>query len=166
METPAASPAKPSRDPTAELSIRIGLSQALERAKEAGAILDDDSLLMQVNSQGLGQGGLMGRSRQDVWALQQSLLPEGSRHYYDQRGLPQGAVQEDGPGYTKMTIPPASGRNQENLHPRLVIADIMNDEERKAFAGTTSLNPMQSTVFDVAFHRRENMLVCAPTGAG
>lgn len=28
------------------------------------------------------------------------------------------------------------------------------------------LNPMQSTVFPAAFHRDENLLVCAPTGAG
>jgi len=43
---------------------------------------------------------------------------------------------------------------------------VMNDVERKAFEGTKSLNPMQSTVFETAFHTSDNLLICAPTGAG
>ncbi|CAN0004769.1 unnamed protein product, partial [Heterosigma akashiwo] len=35
-----------------------------------------------------------------------------------------------------------------------------------AFRGTTHLNAMQSQVFDSAYHTSENLLVCAPTGAG
>ena len=35
-----------------------------------------------------------------------------------------------------------------------------------AFPGTATLNRIQSTIFPVAFHSAENMLVCAPTGAG
>ena len=31
---------------------------------------------------------------------------------------------------------------------------------------TKSLNVIQSAVYDVAFHTNENLLVCAPTGAG
>ena len=33
-------------------------------------------------------------------------------------------------------------------------------------AGTDSLNPTQSAVFDAAYNTRENLLICAPTGAG
>ena len=29
-----------------------------------------------------------------------------------------------------------------------------------------SLNVIQSAVYDVAFHTNENLLICAPTGAG
>lgn len=42
----------------------------------------------------------------------------------------------------------------------------MDGEERRAFEGTESLNPMQSTVFEAAYLTRENLLICAPTGAG
>lgn len=35
-----------------------------------------------------------------------------------------------------------------------------------AFPKTTHLNLIQSMVFDTAYHTNENMLVCAPTGAG
>ena len=35
-----------------------------------------------------------------------------------------------------------------------------------AFVGTDSLNPMKSDVFYVTYNARENLLICAPTGAG
>jgi activating signal cointegrator complex subunit 3 len=37
---------------------------------------------------------------------------------------------------------------------------------RLAFQGVTSLNRVQSRIFPTAFRSNENMLVCAPTGAG
>jgi len=36
----------------------------------------------------------------------------------------------------------------------------------KGFQGIESLNPMQSTVYEAAFKTQENLLICAPTGAG
>ncbi|KAG7363458.1 DEAD/DEAH box helicase domain protein [Nitzschia inconspicua] len=143
-------------------------AQALQRAKDAGAILEEGDLLA-VNPEAgtMGEGGLLGRSHDELLALQQALLPEGSRKYYNEQGLPSGTVREDDDeiGYEKVTIPPPV-LDASQLHPRLRIEDIMDEECARAFAGTTSLNPMQSAVFDTAFHRRENMLVCAPTGAG
>lgn len=35
-----------------------------------------------------------------------------------------------------------------------------------AFKGVESLNRIQSIVFDAAYHTNENLLICAPTGAG
>mmetsp|Transcript_20166 Transcript_20166/g.43517 ORF Transcript_20166/g.43517 Transcript_20166/m.43517 type:complete len:2151 (-) Transcript_20166:75-6527(-) len=139
--------------------------QALQRAKDAGAIVDGDDLLQVDTSVQYGQGGLLGRSHDELAAIQQALLPAGSRHYYDHRGLPTGTIHETEDDYEKVIIPPLK-KDDTEMHPRLNIADILNSEEQKAFAGTTSLNPMQSTVFDVAFHHRDNMLVCAPTSAG
>jgi activating signal cointegrator complex subunit 3 len=100
-----------------------------------------------------------------VWQLQQSLLPDGSRQYYDKRGLPHGTIWEVEDGVEKATIP-AAERDESILSARLKIKDILDPASAQAFAGTTSLNPMQSTVFEVAFNSRENVLVCAPTGAG
>jgi hypothetical protein len=141
-------------------------AQALQRAKEAGAILEEGDLLA-INPEAgtMGQGGLMGRSHDELLALQQSLLPEGSKKYYNEQGLPTGTVREDDDkiGYEMVTIPPPV-LDASQLHARLRIDDIMDEECAKAFAGTASLNPMQSAVFETAFHRRENMLVCAPTG--
>ena len=113
-----------------------------------------------------GPGGLMNQSQDQVWALQQALLPEGSREYYDQRGLPHNAehIQEDD---MEKVIIPAVRRDQANLPARLKLKEIMDTHTLGlAFAGTTSLNPMQSVTFETAFYQRDNMLVCAPTGAG
>lgn len=33
-----------------------------------------------------------------------------------------------------------------------------------AFQGYTSLNRIQSQVYEAAYHRNENLLICAPTG--
>jgi hypothetical protein len=143
-------------------------AQALQRAQDAGAILDQADLI-QVNTTGFGSGGLAGlHNQQEAWAsLQTSLLPEGSKQYYDRRGLPAGTIQSDGDGYVKVWIPPAI-LDTHKLHPRLNIADIMDDSQQQglAFSGTATLNPMQSSVFQLAFHHRDNLLICAPTGAG
>lgn len=135
-------------------------NQAFKRAKEAGAILDENDLLTIQPSQ-LGDGGLVNRSENEVLAIQQSLLPEGSRQYYDDRGLPKDAIREV-EGDIERVIIPAPKLDKSSLPKRLKIAEIMDEELGRAFAGTASLNPMQSSTFDVAFHSRDNMLVCAP----
>ena len=43
---------------------------------------------------------------------------------------------------------------------------LTNDCTFQAFAGMKSLNRIQSVVFDAAYRTNENLLVCAPTGAG
>lgn len=140
-------------------------AKALKRAKDAGAIVDESDLLS-VDRTSLGAGGLMNRTHEELVAVQQALLPEGSRMHYDNRGLPNGTIRETDADGTQRAIIPAARRDESNLHPRLLISDVLDVDSAKAFAGTSSLNHMQSKVFEVAFHKRDNMLVCAPTGAG
>jgi len=138
--------------------------KALKAAKEGGAILDDSAFIA-INNAALGNGGLMGVSKDELLQLQHSLMPEGTREYAEKQGLPKGTEREFGNGFEKVTIP-AAHRDEKDLHRRLHVAEILDEQCRKAFSGTTTLNPMQSTVFETAFTRRDNMLVCAPTGAG
>ena len=49
---------------------------------------------------------------------------------------------------------------------RLVRVDSMPAWAQPAFAGMTELNRIQSRVYDTALNSVDNMLVCAPTGAG
>lgn len=49
---------------------------------------------------------------------------------------------------------------------RLITIDELKERHRPAYAGYKSLNRMQSAVFPIAYLSNENMLVCAPTGAG
>jgi hypothetical protein len=136
-------------------------AQAMQRAMDAGVILNAADL-MAVNLQTqLGEGGLINRSRDEILALQQSLLPEGTREYYDQRGLPKDAIHEK-VGDMERVIIPAAQRDDTSLPKRLRIADILDPQQALAFDGTASLNPMQSATFDVAFYSRDNMMVCAP----
>lgn len=141
-------------------------AQAMQRARDAGAIIEDSELLA-VNDSVLGDGGLLRRSENELRELQESLLPEGSRMHHNDNGLPSGTerIENDEIGYEKVVIPPPN-LDEADLHPRLRIHDVMDPDCAIAFDGVSSLNPMQSAVFDTAFNRRENMLVCAPTGAG
>ncbi|GKY93122.1 hypothetical protein MPSEU_000280400 [Mayamaea pseudoterrestris] len=139
-------------------------AQALARAKEQGAILDDE-IFWKLDLQERGPGGLMKKSTNDLEALQDSLLASGAKQYYNDKGLPFGTIFEKGSGYEKVIIP-AARRDESKLPDRLKIREVMDEACQRAFDGTETLNPMQSTVFDVAFWGRENMLVCAPTGAG
>ncbi len=140
----------------------------MKRAKDAGAILDDDTLVSFVDKNqwdatiGFGSGGLMNRTEQEIYLMQQSLLPEGTKQYYDQRGLPTGTIIENTDTMERVIIPSIK-MDETILHQRLYIQDIISDTDLvRAFDGTQSLNPMQSETFHVAFHSRDNMLVCAP----
>ena len=142
--------------------------QAMKKAKAAGAILDESELInVDTAASEFGHGGLMMQTEEELRAMQQQLLPEGSRKFYGNDGLPSDTIREfdEKIGFERVIIPPPR-LDPSQLHARLKIEDILDPDCARAFAGTTSLNPMQSTVFDTAFHRRENMLVCAPTGAG
>jgi hypothetical protein len=141
-------------------------AQALKKARDAGALIEESELLA-VDGSVMGDGGLIRRSTDDLRELQQSLLPQGTRKRYNEVGLPDGTMWETDEkiGFEKVTIPPPN-LAEADLHPCLRIHDIMDPDCAIAFDGVDSLNPMQSAVFDTAFNRRENMLVCAPTGAG
>jgi len=113
--------------------------------------------------------GLDGMNAEQIRSMKLGLLPEGTREYDDKlrRGLPPGTEREVKEGYEKVTIP-APVREKSMLRSRIDLDEALGSDtdERRAFAGTSSLNPMQSTVFEAAYNTRENLLICAPTGAG
>lgn len=123
---------------------------AWQKAKDAGAILDAADLLL---------------LQEEEAVMNKELLPEGTRHHYDDRGLPRDAIREI-EGDLERVIIPAAQKDPTKLPDRIVIEDAMDAECARVFAGTKSLNPMQSTTFETAFHFRDNLMICAPTGAG
>ena len=79
--------------------------------------------------------------------------------------LPKGAFRTAKKGYEEVHIP------APKVSPNDVSAGLKRIEElpawaRPPFEGMTSLNRIQSKVCDCALYSPENMLVCAPTGAG
>jgi hypothetical protein len=99
----------------------------------------------------------------DRW--KEDLAAPGTLEYHEQRGLPAGAERKIGQGFEEVSIP-AAKRLPKPEPDELV--DILSLEKwaQLAFPGTKRLNRIQSRVFDTAYNSSENMLVCAPTGAG
>lgn len=79
--------------------------------------------------------------------------------------LPVGSERLEREKYQEYSIPASKvgvlGRQQKLVH----ISDL-DGLCRRTFKGYKSLNRMQSLVYPVAYQTSENMLICAPTGAG
>ena len=111
--------------------------------------------------------GLDGMSNDQIQSMKYNLAPEGTKQYNDSstRGLPKGTERIYKKHYEKVIIPPPV-REKSLLRSRINLDEALGEgtDERIAFGGVKSLNPMQSTVFDSAYRSRENLLICAPTG--
>ncbi|KAI9005728.1 Sec63 Brl domain-containing protein [Hyaloraphidium curvatum] len=79
--------------------------------------------------------------------------------------LPPGTTRTDLKEYEQVEIPIPPPKSHAD-EPPLVPISAFPEWARRAFAGYASLNRMQSRVFQTAWGSLENMLVCAPTGAG
>lgn len=83
--------------------------------------------------------------------------------------LPKGSYQQNKKLYDIITVPAPSGPpSLEESGDRLVSISEMPEWAQAAFpAGeTTTLNRIQSKIYPAAFQSDENLLLCAPTGAG
>lgn len=145
--------------------------KANERAIQAGAILKEEKGVVFETSSALTNHGMLHYTSDQMDTLQETLLPEGSRQYYDtaHQRLPLNSQWEEGNGYDKVTIPPPVQSTTSSLR-RIPMQEALADNPmaQRVFSQqpNMSLNPMQSQVYDIAYHKRDNMLVCAPTGAG
>lgn len=90
-----------------------------------------------------------------------SFLAVGGRKY----GLPNGSTRTEHERYEEYMIPAAKVGTLSTGR-ELVHISEMDGLCRKTFKGYVSLNRMQSLVYPVAYKTNENMLICAPTGAG
>lgn len=79
--------------------------------------------------------------------------------------LPVGSSREMRDYYEEIIIPTQAKRLKKATETPVFIQDL-DTLCQGTFKGYTSLNRMQSLVYPVAYNTNENMLVCAPTGAG
>ncbi|TIB72226.1 Sec63-domain-containing protein [Wallemia mellicola] len=79
--------------------------------------------------------------------------------------LPLGTTKDHFDNYDEITIPP-SKPIPPKLHERIVDIGEMDALCQRSFKGYEKLNRVQSVVYPTAYTTNENMLVCAPTGAG
>ncbi|KAM8869339.1 activating signal cointegrator 1 complex subunit 3 isoform 2-T4 [Spinachia spinachia] len=79
--------------------------------------------------------------------------------------LPEGVRREDCKMYEEVEIPPnqpmATGFEEKPVY----ISEL-DEIAQLVFKGMKSLNRIQSLVFETAYNTNENLLICAPTGAG
>lgn len=79
--------------------------------------------------------------------------------------LPLGSTRESFDKYEEVVIPKSEKRN--SIAPNIFIPIKELDFLcQGTFKGYKTLNRMQSLIYDVGYNTNENMLVCAPTGAG
>ncbi|GAB1729288.1 hypothetical protein NU195Hw_g3501t1 [Hortaea werneckii] len=79
--------------------------------------------------------------------------------------LPMGSERIERPLYEEYAIPATKVNTLAKQQKLVQIADL-DGLCKRTFRGYTTLNRMQSLVFSVAYQTSENMLICAPTGAG
>ncbi|CDZ98858.1 sec63-domain-containing protein [Phaffia rhodozyma] len=79
--------------------------------------------------------------------------------------LPMGTMRFDYDLHEEVTVPP-SRPIPPKTNEKLIPLTEMDNLCRGSFPGYTSLNRVQSIIFPTAYGTNENMLVCAPTGAG
>ncbi|PXF48116.1 DExH-box ATP-dependent RNA helicase DExH14 [Gracilariopsis chorda] len=85
----------------------------------------------------------------------------------DRVGLPKGSTREVGQGYEEIFVPPPPRKTSGSARLVEVSAAFLEDPELlDCMKGVTTLNRLQTAVFPSAFQSKENLLVCAPTGAG
>lgn len=105
-----------------------------------------------------------------VWDLLQTIKTTASYVGEAKLLLPLGVTKKDHRTHEEVSIPliASNEATKEFLagFPTIKIAET-DDFVRLAFKGFTSLNLIQSTVYKTAYLAdNENMLICAPTGAG
>ncbi|XP_060805871.1 activating signal cointegrator 1 complex subunit 3 [Amyelois transitella] len=79
--------------------------------------------------------------------------------------LPENAVRKDLKEYEEVIIPKNEPAPLEVGNKRVPIAEL-DEIGQMAFENIKELNRIQSVVFQTAYNTNENLLICAPTGAG
>ncbi|UPQ98040.1 pre-mRNA splicing helicase BRR2 [Chloropicon primus] len=98
--------------------------------------------------------------------LQDIMFQHGSRLMVNKScQLPEGSYRSSTKDYEEVYVPPLKAKPFEEEEKLVKIQDLP-EWSHLAFAGMTSLNRIQSRVCPCALYSSDNMLVCAPTGAG
>jgi pre-mRNA-splicing helicase BRR2 len=97
--------------------------------------------------------------------LDNLVFPNGGHFLASKRcDLPEGTRKEDKKGYQEIHIPAAKPPLEESES--AVLVESMPDFAQPAFSKYRRLNLIQSRLYEPCLFSDENLLVCAPTGAG
>ncbi|KAJ3109837.1 activating signal cointegrator 1 complex subunit [Phlyctochytrium planicorne] len=136
----------------------LGLDgDALRRARE-------DQLLSNSTSNPISGSGIAKPSAPQYPNVYQSATPSVSS-YGSQMILPVGTTRDDNKTFEEVSIPFAKAAPPRTNEKPVLISQLP-EWTHSAYKNYKSLNRLQSIVYPIAFETNENMLVCAPTGAG
>jgi pre-mRNA-splicing helicase BRR2 len=153
-------------------------ASAEERQKNLGRSIRDEAKRL-LNNDSAGSDGAMdsnvfSRDIESGWFkgqrqqldLDSLSFPQGSRLMSDKKcELPPGSFRILQKGYKEVHVPALRATPYESAEKIVKISD-MPEWAQPAFAGMTQLNRVQSKVYDTALFKPDNILLCAPTGAG
>ncbi|KAI8617669.1 Sec63 Brl domain-containing protein [Chytriomyces sp. MP71] len=132
----------------------------LKRARE-------EQLLMAAGSNGISNPTASAAAPAIVYPhVYQSAPVDPFSAFGTRLALPQGSEREDFKEFEEITIPAPRVAPKLAQEGELVPVTSFEPWAQRAYKGYKSLNRMQSLVYPVAYETNENMLVCAPTGAG
>ncbi|KAJ0247227.1 Sec63 domain-containing protein [Hirschfeldia incana] len=149
---------------------------AKEREENVQKSINEEARRLKDDTAGDG-----GRGRRDIaagdlesgWLKGQRQMLDLESLAFDQGGLlmankkcdlPPGSYRKSGKGYEEVHVPWVS--KKMDVNEKLVKIAEMPDWAQPAFEGMQQLNRVQSKVYETALFEADNMLLCAPTGAG
>lgn len=113
--------------------------------------------------QGISNEGVSNRKILDLESLK--FAEEGHLNSNKSTSLPQGSYRTVHKGYEEVHVPALKAKPFAKGEKLKAIKELP-EWAQPGFRGMKSLNRIQSQVYDTALFSSENMLVCAPTGAG
>ncbi|BAT93289.1 hypothetical protein LR48_Vigan05g019500 [Vigna angularis] len=121
-----------------------------------------------------GRRGLADRDGESGWLKGQRQMLDLDNIAFAQGGffmakkkcdLPDGSYRHLSKGYEEIHVPALKAKALDP-NEKLVKISSMPDWAQPAFKGMTQLNRVQSKVYETALFKPDNLLLCAPTGAG
>lgn len=151
------------RDVRLENRRKEQMKKSKKMMRKGGGVVEDEDDDFIMNSQDFSGSAYAERQRAFPGV---SLQGDSVIGAVDRVGLPKGATRQVGKGYEEIFIPPPDKSVRESDLVDVATGLGEHPELLQAMRGVKTLNRLQSSVFPVAFQSDENMLVCAPTGAG
>lgn len=133
---------------------QFGASVRFVRSKRAQALSSDERWLKHMN-------------KRFYQLNEESELNAILRKDFSMSGvtMPSNTTMVKFPEYLLFNVPPPEVATLPETK-RINIKTQLPAWTHCAFGGVTALNTIQTKVFETAFHSNQNMLICAPTGAG
>ena len=109
--------------------------------------------------------GIKGLLPDTLLSLDDMVFTEGGHLMTNKRcELPEKSWRAQKKGYEEVHVPALKPKIPSSEH--LVEVASLPEWTQEAFSGIRSLNRVQSQMVDAALYRNDNLLLCAPTGAG